>query len=86
MYGFIYVKTVSVLPAAIFYVGGISVALSFVALACVRLPHPEHHPGRGEDVEDVQGTSRSIVRETTLVDVEDGRDTSSNNKISPLNA
>lgn len=69
MYGFIFIKTVSTLPSAIFYVGALSVTTSFILLLFIRLQRPEHHPDL-HDVEEVP-EGHTMARDATLVDAGD---------------
>ncbi|KAF9053900.1 MFS general substrate transporter [Hymenopellis radicata] len=80
LYGFVFVSTVSTFPTALFYMGVLSVFISFVFLACVRLPHPEHNVTTSDVEEHPEGHS-GIAREATLVDVNE--DIAPSNKVSP---
>lgn len=67
MYGLIFIKTVSTFPSAMFYVGALSVTISFFLLLFIRLQHPEHHP----NLHDVEGIpeGHATARDATLVDI-----------------
>ena len=79
MYGFVFIKTVSTFPSAMFYVGALSVAASFFSVLFVRLQRPEHHPDR-HDVEDIP-EGLTMTRDATFVDVRGDVGTSS--KVNP---
>ncbi len=61
--------------------GVLSVFISFVFLACVRLPHPEHDHATTSDVEEPPEGHSGIAREATLVDINE--DIAPSNKVSP---
>jgi len=69
IFGFTYINTVRVLPAAIFFVSSSGTLFSFILLGFVRLPKETRDEVMG-DMENQVPSVFPVTREETLVDVE----------------